>query len=98
MAGDKLRAWPNEAVTPDLLGTLRAHKAELLRLLNAKSHHATAARCGSPHCAGCYSVGVIDGRERFLHPPKGKPIDWTAWNLASEEGAVNWPSFKVNAS
>ena len=23
-------------------------------------------------CAGCYSIGVIDGRERFIHPPKGK--------------------------
>ena len=26
---------------------------------------------GQEKCGGCYSVGVIDGRERFIHPPKG---------------------------
>jgi hypothetical protein len=43
------------------------------------------ARCGSPTCAGCYSVGEIDGRERFIHPPKASPewLEWSAkWNLA----------------
>jgi hypothetical protein len=27
---------------------------------------------GPEYCAGCYSVGVVDGRERFVHPPKGR--------------------------
>lgn len=36
------------------------------------------ARCGSPTCAGCYSVGKIDGRERFIHPPKPSP-EWLVW-------------------
>ncbi len=36
------------------------------------------AACGSPECAGCYSIGVIDGRERFIHPPKPSP-EWKAW-------------------
>ena len=39
---------------------------------------AKAARCGSPKCAGCYSVGVIDGRERFIHPPKASE-GWGEW-------------------
>lgn len=35
--------------------------------------------CPGPDvCAGCYSVGVIDGRERFIHPPKAS-ADWQAW-------------------
>jgi hypothetical protein len=33
---------------------------------------------GPEQCAGCYSVGVIDGRERFIHPPKAS-ADWEAW-------------------
>jgi hypothetical protein len=37
------------------------------------------AGCPGPEqCAGCYSVGVIDGRERFIHPPKAS-ADWEAW-------------------
>lgn len=28
------------------------------------------AACGSAHWAGCYSMGTIDGRERFIHTPK----------------------------
>jgi hypothetical protein len=32
-AGDKLRYWPADGVTPDDLERLRTHKAELLRLL-----------------------------------------------------------------
>jgi hypothetical protein len=35
--------------------------------------------CPGPDvCAGCYSVGIMDGRERFIHPPKPSP-DWKAW-------------------
>jgi hypothetical protein len=37
------------------------------------------APCGSPRCGGCYSLGVLDGRERFIHPPK-----------ASVEGLRQW--------
>lgn len=33
---------------------------------------------GLERCAGCYSVGSIDGRERFIHPPQASP-DWQAW-------------------
>ncbi len=33
----------------------------------------TVARCGSPHCDGCYSIGMIDGDKKFLHPPKVGP-------------------------
>lgn len=36
------------------------------------------APCGSTDSAGCYSVGVIDGRERFIHPPKASE-DWLEW-------------------
>jgi hypothetical protein len=36
------------------------------------------ARCGSANCAGCYSVGEIDGRERFVHPPRPSP-EWLVW-------------------
>jgi hypothetical protein len=25
---------------------------------------------GPEKCAGCYSIGVVDDNERFLHPPK----------------------------
>jgi hypothetical protein len=33
---------------------------------------------GSDLCAGCYSIGVLDGRERFIHPPKPS-TEWEAW-------------------
>lgn len=33
---------------------------------------------GSDKCAGCYSVGVLDGRERFIHPPRAS-AEWGAW-------------------
>lgn len=33
---------------------------------------------GPERCAGCYSLGVIDGRERFIHPPKPSR-EWEAW-------------------
>lgn len=56
----------------------------------AESPKATAAVCDPPVeksgslcpgpdvCGGCYSVGVLDGRERFIHPPKASP-EWGAW-------------------
>jgi hypothetical protein len=41
--------------------------------------------CGSPSCAGCYSVGESNRRERFIHPPKSSAewLEWRAkWDLA----------------
>lgn len=29
----------------------------------------------APDCGGCYSVGMTDGGERFLHPPRVSE-DW----------------------
>jgi hypothetical protein len=35
--------------------------------------------CPGPDvCGGCYSVGVLDGRERFIHPPKAS-AEWETW-------------------
>lgn len=40
---------------------------------------ARSPQCPGPElCAGCYSIGAIDGRERFIHPPKASP-EWKAW-------------------
>lgn len=36
------------------------------------------APCGSPDCAGCYSIGAIEERERFIHPPKAS-AEWEEW-------------------
>lgn len=33
---------------------------------------------GHDKCAGCYSVGVLDGRERFIHPPVAS-AEWEVW-------------------
>jgi hypothetical protein len=47
----------------------------------AGSHRETGfgTHCPGPaYCGGCYLVGVIDGRERFIHPPKVSQ-EWTAW-------------------
>ena len=35
--GERLRYYPRSALTPDLLGRLKAHKADLLALLQATS-------------------------------------------------------------
>ncbi|HWP84015.1 MAG TPA: hypothetical protein VNN17_02405 [Terriglobia bacterium] len=76
---------PKGRLTPDLVESLRQHKAELLRLLAGEAKTGYGL-CPEPdHCAGCYSIGVVDGRERFLHPPKGKPISWAALQPATEK-------------
>ena len=36
------------------------------------------APCGSHHCAGCYSIGEVEGRERLIHPPKASR-EWEEW-------------------
>ena len=33
---------------------------------------------GPEKCGGCYSVGVIDGEERFIRPPVSSP-EWKKW-------------------
>ena len=72
MAGDKLRVRPRGAVDPDLVEAMRRHKGELLGLLSGQITGKGTCCPGPDFCAGCYCIGVIDGRERFLHPPRGK--------------------------
>lgn len=33
---------------------------------------------GPDRCAGCYSVGILDGLERFIHPPRAS-AEWEEW-------------------
>lgn len=69
--GDRLRFRPKDAVTPDLRAALAAHKGEILEALQPKRPATGYRLCPGPdRCQGCYSVGVVDGRERFLHPPR----------------------------
>ena len=70
VVGDKLRFRPVDAVTPEMLETLRAQKAELLRLL-AKAHGDTSGtgkgKCPGPEkCGGCYAIPG----SRYIHPPR----------------------------
>jgi len=84
--GGKLRVRPKEAVTPDLVETLTRHKADIVRAIRRPAREVRGSDAsqgkglcpGPAHCSGCYSIGVIDGRERFLHPPKGKAITWAS--------------------
>jgi hypothetical protein len=48
------------------------------RVRPSETERAPLSRCHSPECAGCYSVGTIDGRERFIHPPRTSE-DWQEW-------------------
>ncbi len=68
---------PKGTLTPDLLEAMKWHKGQIIAAL--------ACCLDSDKCGGCYSIGVIDSRERFIHPPKGKPIDWTAWEPETEK-------------
>ena len=71
--GDNLAIRPASKVPPELKERLRQHKAEVLAILKARPE------CPGPDkCVGCYSVGVLDGRERLIHPP-GASADWKAW-------------------
>ena len=72
--GDSLKLKPKSALDDILLARVREHKPEILTVLEGKGR----AACGSPDYAGCYSIGVFDGRERFIHPPKPSP-DWLDW-------------------
>lgn len=76
--GDNLVIAPRRAGIP-LLPRLREHKPEILALLQSRARDPERAGCPGPDaCAGCYSVGVVDGVERFIHPPKSSP-EWGAW-------------------
>ena len=84
VVGDRLRYRPREAVTPDLVEALRKQKGELLKVLTmpATGH----GLCPGPeYCSGCYSVGMVDGRERWIHPPRAKEIDWNHFKPATEK-------------
>lgn len=77
--GDRLRFRPKDAVTPDLRVTLAEHKREILEALQSKQPATDCGLCPEPdRCQGCYSIGVIDGRKRFLHPPRVSR-EWRAW-------------------
>ena len=70
---------PRGVVNPELLAALKQRKAEILTALQSERPATGYGLCPGPDkCGGCYSVGVIDGRERFIHPPKVSP-DWRAW-------------------
>jgi hypothetical protein len=74
--GQKLRLRPKEAVPAEMVELLREHKAELLRLLVGDIKTGYGLCPGPSLCAGCYSVGVVDGRERYIHPPIGRQWKW----------------------
>ena len=77
---------PRGSLTPELRETLRQHKAEILAVLQSEQPGGGMGLCPGPEkCKGCYSVGVIDGRERYIHPPKGKPIEWEKWTRATDK-------------
>ena len=85
VAGDKLRVRPKEAVGTELIEALRERKPEILAILKSEGPVAGYGLCpGSEKCTGGYSVGLIDGRERLLHPPKGRSVDWAAWKLVTD--------------
>jgi hypothetical protein len=75
--GDELRyRAPKGTLAPDLVDALKSHKAEILAVLQGQQPTAGKGLCPGPHkCAGCYSIGVIDGSERHIHPPKVSQ-DW----------------------
>ena len=71
-AGDKLRIdAPRGTMTKELLATLAEHKREIIAALVEGKRIGYGMCPGPDRCGGCYSIGMIDGRERFLHPPKG---------------------------
>jgi hypothetical protein len=62
---------PRGVVNLELLAALKQRKAEILTALEADRLATGYGRCPGPDkCGGCYSVGIIDGWERFIHPPR----------------------------
>jgi len=74
VAGDKLRWRPKEAVTPDLVETLKQRKAEIIAALTGGKTTGLGQCPGSEKCGGCYEVspGI------HLHPPKVSE-EWKTW-------------------
>jgi len=70
----KVKLPPQYPEAEPLLAELRARKLEVIAALRSGS----MAACGSGACAGCYSIGAVDGRERFIHPPKAS-AEWEEW-------------------
>ncbi|HZT71726.1 MAG TPA: hypothetical protein VFC10_18495 [Terriglobia bacterium] len=72
----------NEAIVKRALEALRAlsqpdRQESNLRVYTPPDRNSPG--CPGPElCAGCYSVGIIDGRERFIHPPRASE-EWLAW-------------------
>lgn len=63
----------------DVLQRDATHDATMQHSCDTPEPPSRSPQCPGPEvCAGCYSVGVIDGRERFIHPPKASP-EWKAW-------------------
>lgn len=75
--GDRLRFQaPRGTLTPEFREALAQHKDEILTALRLRKPENAYGLCPGPEkCGGCYSVGVVDGKERFLHPPKAA----TSW-------------------
>ena len=88
-AGERLRFRPKDAVPPKLLEAMKQQRAKILEVLQSGQPVTGYGRCPGPEkCAGCYSIGVVDVRERFLHPPKVSQswLDWlTEWQLKGDE-------------
>lgn len=78
--GDRLRIRaPKGTLTPELREAIAQHKQEILTVLQSRQPATGHGLCPGPEkCGGCYSIGVIDGKERFLHPPKISP-KWKTW-------------------
>jgi len=70
LEGDRLKVRIPESYpeADALVEELRARKGEIIRLLQHREDT----------CAGCYSLGVYGGQERFIHPPKLSQ-DWLDW-------------------
>ena len=72
LRGERIRyRLPHTPDAPRLVEELRAHREEVLAVLRERYR---PQHCGSPNCAGCYSVG--DGRR--IHPPK-TGLEYREW-------------------
>ena len=71
--GEKIKARLPESSSHEILKsleTLRTRRTELATLLRERENR-TLAPCGSPECAGCYSViHPESGKAVRIHPPK----------------------------
>ena len=70
--GDRLRYSPRAAASPDLVGRLRAHKAELLAALNEPSGDGDTTPSKPEEKPGSVAVATVNG---FECDPDGWPVD-----------------------